>query len=130
MLFRSYRKRLNHPQLVESDRLERVSDHAAHGPEEEVAQAERFLALHEALERLEKSDPNAAEVCRLRCFGKELPFLFGQHSAHKGMKLQELADWLGLPLSTVHSRWKRAVLFLSNQLQGFAPEDVAKEEPL
>src|SRR5438270_67290 len=66
LLVDHYRKRLNRPLLVESDRLQRVSDRAVCRPEEELEQAERFLALNEALERLDQSDPNAAAICRLR----------------------------------------------------------------
>jgi RNA polymerase sigma factor (TIGR02999 family) len=127
LLVDHYRKLVNRPRLVEGDRLHRLPERAE-APGGALDQAERFLALHEALERLQRSDPNAAEVCRLRCFGKLLPLL-GRDSpaqdtdpAPQGMKLQEMADHLGIPLSTVHSRWKRAVLFLSRQLQGFAPE--------
>ena len=132
LLVDHYRKLIKRPLLVDSARLQRLSDRAARSPGEEVEQAERFLALHEALERLEQSDPNAAEICRLRCFGKVLPLLLGQDSpsqgttpAPQGMKLQELADHLSIPLSTVHSRWKRAILFLSHQLRGFAQEEFA-----
>lgn len=103
-------------------------------PLEELERAERFLALHDALERLDQSDPGAAEVCRLRCFGKLLPLLLGDEQpgerpspAGQELTLQETADQLGVPLSTAYSRWKRAVLFLSRELRGFAPEGFSEE---
>src|SRR5262249_33606055 len=110
LLVDHYRKLLDRPWQLDSALLQNLPDREGTSPPAEVQQAERFLALHEALERLDRHDPNAAEICRLRCFGNLLPGLFGQEPPARGMKLQEIADELRLPLSTVHSRWKRAAV--------------------
>ena len=70
----------------------------------------------------------------LRCFGNLLHLLFergqppqGVVSGPQEIRLQDLANYLGLPVSTVHSRWKRAVLYLRRELQSFAPEGAPGE---
>jgi RNA polymerase sigma-70 factor, ECF subfamily len=134
LLIDHYRKLVTRPREWQSGLLQHLPDRASAPPTAEVERAERYLALYEALQRLEHCDPNAAEICRLRCFGKLLPLLIGSdplvpdtETGPQGMKLQDIADQLGIPLSTVHSRWKRAVLFLSRQLEAFAPDGLAAE---
>jgi RNA polymerase sigma factor (sigma-70 family) len=134
LLVDHYRKLVSAPRLLESGLLQNFPDRAGANPADEMEQAERFLALHEAVQKLEACDPNAAEICRLRCFGKLLPILFETgrpaedcEPVQHGMKLREMADYLGIPLSTAHSRWKRAVLFLSRQLHSIAPEGLSEE---
>jgi len=60
---------------------------------------EEAVALAEALVRLERHDPRAAEVTRLRFFA--------------GLSVEETAEALGLTVRTVHREWTyaRARLF-------------------
>src|SRR5262249_29999896 len=55
------RKLIHRPVWVDHDQLQHLPDRGSGRPEATIEQAERFLALHEALNRLEQSDPNAAE---------------------------------------------------------------------
>lgn len=65
-----------------------------------------LLALNDALDRLEGSDPSAARVVELRYFG--------------GMSVAEVAEVLGLGPATVARRWRYARAWLADAL-GRAP---------
>ena len=71
---------------------------------------------------------------RLRCFANLDPILEPSESAERQqhpsahwLTLQEVADYLDLPVTTVFSRWKRALHFLKAELRGFAPEDESED---
>jgi RNA polymerase sigma factor (sigma-70 family) len=134
LLVDHYRKVINGPRVLESGLLESLPDRGGLDPAQEVERAERFLVLHQALQALEADDPNAAVIVRLRCFGKVLPLPFAPEQIadardlnSQGMKLQEMAEYLNIPLSTVHSRWKRALLFLNRHLPSDVHEGFAEE---
>jgi RNA polymerase sigma factor (TIGR02999 family) len=61
-----------------------------------------LLALNEALEQLEKADPRAAAVVKLRFF--------------TGLTTQEAADTLGVSLATAENDWAYAKCYLRLQL--------------
>jgi RNA polymerase sigma factor (TIGR02999 family) len=61
-----------------------------------------MLALNEALEQLEKADPRAAAVVKLRFF--------------TGLTTQEAADSLGVSLATAENDWAYAKCYLRLQL--------------
>jgi RNA polymerase sigma factor (TIGR02999 family) len=73
-----------------------------------VEQSESLIALHEALERLEKLDPRQSRVVEYRFFG--------------GMTEQETATALGVTERTVRRDWIKAKLWLYAELQGAAFE--------
>ena len=60
------------------------------------------LAVHEALERLAAVDPTRARIIELRFFG--------------GLTQPEIAEVLGLSLSTVERRWRLARAWLLREL--------------
>jgi RNA polymerase sigma factor (TIGR02999 family) len=66
------------------------------------APAEEFLALDEALNRLEAADPQAAAVVKLRCFG--------------GLTMPQVADALGMPLRSAEREWTYARTWLRRAL--------------
>jgi RNA polymerase sigma factor (TIGR02999 family) len=61
-----------------------------------------LLALNEALERLEATSPRRAQVVKLRYFA--------------GLTLSELAEVLGLSLSTVEADWSYARAWLKREM--------------
>jgi RNA polymerase sigma factor (TIGR02999 family) len=61
-----------------------------------------LLAVNEALEQLEKADPRAAAVVKLRFF--------------TGLTTQEAADTLGVSLATAENDWAYAKCYLRLQL--------------
>jgi len=66
------------------------------------AEATEFLALHEALERLQKIEPLTARVLELRYFG--------------GLTIDEAAEALGVSASSVEREWRFARAWLRDQL--------------
>jgi RNA polymerase sigma factor (TIGR02999 family) len=71
-----------------------------------------MLALNEALEQLEKADPRAAAVVKLRFFA--------------GLTTQEAASSLGVSLATAENDWAYAKCYLRVQLTASdsGPQDV------
>ena len=67
-------------------------------------QVELVLAIHECLERLEKDNPRQGKIVELRFFG--------------GMSNPEIAEHLGVCLSTVESDWRFARAWLRMELEG------------
>lgn len=65
------------------------------------------LAVHEALQTLEKMDQRAAGIVKLRCF--------------IGMSISEVAQSLGLSSRTVNRDWHVARAWLSRELAGGGP---------
>jgi RNA polymerase sigma factor (TIGR02999 family) len=61
-----------------------------------------LLEVDEALRKLEKLDPRAAQVVELRFFG--------------GLKETEVAEVLGISLATLHRDWKAARAWLISEL--------------
>ncbi len=72
-----------------------------------AAQAEEILAVDEALERLDRFDPQQARVVELRYFG--------------GLLEQETAEALGISQSTVEREWAMAKAWLRAQLEEEEP---------
>jgi RNA polymerase sigma factor (TIGR02999 family) len=64
------------------------------------------LALDEALEQLQALDARQAAIVELRFFG--------------GFEMPEIADQLGVALSTVEKDWRIARAWLRSQLEGDA----------
>jgi RNA polymerase sigma factor (TIGR02999 family) len=64
---------------------------------------EDFLAVEEALSRLEETEPRSGSVARLRLFA--------------GLSVAETAEALGLPLRTVERDWSFARVWLYEALQ-------------
>jgi RNA polymerase sigma factor (TIGR02999 family) len=62
------------------------------------------LALHEALEELEKEDPLKAQIVHLRYFA--------------GMSMTEIAEVLDLAERTVHRHWRFTKAWLKSRLEG------------
>lgn len=63
---------------------------------------EGVVSLHEALERLERDDPDLAEIVELRCFG--------------GLGENEAAEHLGVSVRTISRRWRLARMYLARDL--------------
>jgi RNA polymerase sigma factor (TIGR02999 family) len=63
-----------------------------------------FLALNEALEKLEQHDPRRAQVVKLRFFA--------------GLTIEEVAQALGIATSTVESDWAYARCWLRLEIGG------------
>jgi len=63
---------------------------------------EELISLHEALERLESSDPQAAQLVKLRFFA--------------GFSMPEVAEAVGRPLRTVEREWTYARSWLHREL--------------
>jgi RNA polymerase sigma factor (TIGR02999 family) len=72
----------------------------------EPPQADDFLALDEALSRLERDDPRKAQVIHLRFFG--------------GLELAEIAAILGVSEATVKRDWRYSLARLRLELSGSA----------
>ncbi len=66
------------------------------------------LNLHEALEELEKLDANQSRLVELRYFG--------------GFSIEEVADVLGVSLSTVKREWTLAKTWIRRRMLGQEPE--------
>lgn len=66
--------------------------------------ADRFLVLHDALERLAGVDPRKAQLIELRYFG--------------GLTLEEAAEFLHLSPATIHREQRLAEAWLSDALSG------------
>jgi len=65
--------------------------------------AEEILAVHEALEKFDKVDPETAEFVKLRYFG--------------GLTLEESADALAMSRRTANRRWAYARAWLHRELE-------------
>ncbi len=65
-----------------------------------------LLALHDALERLERMDPEKARIVELRFFG--------------GLSIAETAEFLGISPASVVRRWRRARAWLFDALNSSA----------
>lgn len=74
-----------------------------------VEQSESLIALHEALERLEKLDPRQSRVVECRFFG--------------GMTEEETATVLGVTDRTVRRDWIKAKLWLYAELRSGNSEE-------
>ena len=61
-----------------------------------------LLALDEALENLEKLDPQKAKIVELRYFG--------------GLSIEETAEVLGVSIATVNRQWRMAKAWLYGQI--------------
>jgi RNA polymerase sigma factor (TIGR02999 family) len=70
-------------------------------------EADRVVELHEALTRLESTDPELAEIVQLHHFG--------------GLTFDQVAEVLSLSLSTVKRHWKMALAFLHRELEPGEP---------
>jgi RNA polymerase sigma-70 factor (ECF subfamily) len=66
--------------------------------------ADEVLAIHECLERLERNSPRQAKVVELRFFG--------------GLSSTEVAEYLGVSLSTVELEWRFARAWMRVELEG------------
>ena len=62
------------------------------------------LALHEALEKLQKLDPETAEVAEMRCFG--------------GLQHDDIARVTGRSTRTVERAWRFARSWIENEMEG------------
>ena len=72
-----------------------------------VGEDSMLPALDEALERLEKIDPEQARIVELRFFG--------------GLSIEEAADALTISPATLKRRWALARAWLFRELSGAAP---------
>ena len=83
-----------------------LEDDVAADPRAEARrlEAERTLELDEALERLERAHPRAAEVVQQRYFG--------------GLSVEDTARALGLSPATVKREWAFAKAWLLRELEG------------
>ncbi len=73
------------------------------------------LAVHEAVERLERVDRRAAEIVKLRYF--------------VGMTVAEIAAALEISVATVKREWRFARLWLRRELQGGSTEPPPTDAP-
>lgn len=65
---------------------------------------EEILAVHEALERLERFDPTQGKLVELRYFA--------------GLTTEETSEALGIPVRTIEREWATAKAWLRGQLEG------------
>ncbi len=84
-------------------------------PTQRVWEATDYLALDEALTRLQELSPRHARVV-------ELLFVLG-------LTFQETADELGLSRASVHNDWRFAKAWLHKELDGTAGRDSAPSAP-
>ena len=66
-----------------------------------------MIDLHQALDRLGQAHPRQAQVVTLRFFG--------------GLSVPEVADHLGVSVSTVEGKWTHARAWLRRDLSGAPP---------
>lgn len=71
------------------------------------ARPSEFIALDEALERLERMSERAGKVVMMRFFA--------------GLTQEEIAEALGVSVPTVQRDWTTARAWLSRELSGFSP---------
>jgi RNA polymerase sigma factor (TIGR02999 family) len=71
--------------------------------------AEQLLALDEALTRLGKRDPQAAEVVKLHCFA--------------GLSIEQAAEMLGISSRTAYRDWAFAQAWLFREIRGPEPPE-------
>lgn len=75
--------------------------------------SEEVLALHAALDELERQDPQKAQIVQLRYFG--------------GLTVAEIADVLGLSEVTVHRHWRFVRAWLKLRIDGDEDEATRPE---
>ena len=68
----------------------------------EPAQQTQFVAIHQAMKKLEVVDQRCHDVVELRYFG--------------GLSMEECAEALGVSVITIHRDWEKARLFLAVEL--------------
>ena len=69
-----------------------------------AAPPDELLAVHEALDKLEREDPTAAQLVKLRYF--------------VGMTMEEAASTLGMALRTTEQLWTYARVWLRREIRG------------
>jgi DNA-directed RNA polymerase specialized sigma24 family protein len=69
---------------------------------------DQLLALDEALCKLAKEDPPAAEIAQLRTFG--------------GLTVEESGKVMGVPRATAYRHWTYARAWLQDQIREHAPQ--------
>jgi RNA polymerase sigma factor (TIGR02999 family) len=74
-----------------------------------LAAPEDLLLLDDTLEALARSDPEAAQLVKLRYYG--------------GRSIEQAAELLGLSRSTAYERWTYARAWLYSELQDRSPEE-------
>jgi RNA polymerase sigma factor (sigma-70 family) len=82
-------------------------DDLLHAAKTAAVPVEDLLTLERALTRLEAIDPRGAEVVTLRFFS--------------GLSVPEVADHLGVSVSTVEGKWTHARAWLRRDLRGAPP---------
>lgn len=93
---------------VPLDWLERMPPIAHAGQDaSDASEADRILALHEALERLAGLDGRQARIVECRFFA--------------GLSIPQTAEALGISAATVKREWQAASAWLSNEVGGSAP---------
>ncbi|MFN0058689.1 MAG: ECF-type sigma factor [Planctomycetota bacterium] len=83
--------------------------------ESRVASDFEVLAVHEALEKLEMSEPELSQFVTLRYFG--------------GLSTEETAEVLGVSLSTAERRWRFARAWLRSYLDDGAAQAMESAKP-
>jgi RNA polymerase sigma factor (TIGR02999 family) len=81
------------------DRARITFREALHGRSESV---EEVIAIHEALTKLETTDPEKSRIVELRFFG--------------GLEMEEIARILDMPKRTVERRWEHARAWLFREI--------------
>jgi RNA polymerase sigma factor (TIGR02999 family) len=102
--------------LVEHARRRRAAKRGAHQTSLSISGSEGaqrpmsldVLALHEALDRLERMDPRQARVVELRYFA--------------GLNVDEIGEAMKLSVATVKREWQVARLWLHRELSAGSPE--------
>jgi RNA polymerase sigma factor (TIGR02999 family) len=115
---------------LQPDDQDRLGDVRGTSPEEQLQRQELFLALLEALGRLEEEDADAAAVFELRFFGGRCLLMHSTpgelHVPEPGADLlpfTEVAAVFGIPRATAFAQWSRAVEKLQVELKPFAPRE-------
>ena len=99
ILVENARRKKRHKHGGEWQRVELSLDQPASG-----GSPEELLALDDALSRLAKEDPQAAEIVQLHVFG--------------GASIDEAADLLGLSRATAYRHWSYARAWLRCEMAG------------
>jgi RNA polymerase sigma factor (TIGR02999 family) len=115
---------------LQPDDQDRLGDDRAESPEDQIQRQELFLALLDALGRLEEEDADAAAVFELRFFGGR-GVLLGPRPGESDLPepgadllpFSEVAAVFGIPRATAFAQWSRAVEKLQAELKPFAPRE-------